>query len=216
MNIYLVVEGSGEIKVYRKWVTYVNPELTYVSHVSEIRENNFSIISGGGYPQYFEKIVEAIADVNDYANIDRLVIAVDSEDMGYEEKIEEVKENITVECRAEIRIVIQHFCIETWALGNRLIVKRNPQCKKLREYVRLHDVRVDDPELLPANRREGLNRSQFAEEYLKRALRDRHAGNYSKSNPKVLMEEIYFERVRQRFDETGHIASFGYFIEAFG
>ena len=49
----------------------------------------------------------------------------------------------------DYQIIIQHFCLETWALGNRVIITRNPISASIREYRKYFDVLVDDPELLP-------------------------------------------------------------------
>jgi hypothetical protein len=218
MNIYVVVEGEvGEKKVYKHWIPLVNPALSYVNHVSEIERDNFAIIAGMGYPQYFRVIEDAIEDVNAHANIDKLVIAVDSEEMSYEEKLDQVNKHISkIHCTVEIVTIIQYFCLETWALGNRVIIRPHPQNSKLREYKRFFDVRCKDPERLPGYQPEELNRSQFALKYLKRALREKYRNlSYTKSNPEALLHNKYFQRVKERFEETGHIASFKAFLNAF-
>ena len=218
MNIYVIVEGAaGERKVYQHWVPLVNPNLSYVPHVSNIVHNHFSIIIGGGYPQYYEVIDDAIADVNHYGNIDRLVIAVDSEEMEFDEKYAEICQHVSKShCIAETRIVVQHFCLETWALGNRVIIRPNSQSSKLREYKRFYNVRLNDPELLPGYPPEELNRAQFAERYLRRALNDKYRNlTYTKSNPGALLHDKYFERVKGRLEQTGHISSFEGFLAAF-
>lgn len=218
MNIYVVVEGEvGEKKVYKHWIPLVNPTLTYVNHVSEIEKDNFAVIAGMGYPQYLRVIEDAIGDINNYGNIDRLVIAVDSEETSYEEKFNEINEHISgIHCVAEIVIVVQHFCLEAWALGNRVIIRQHPQSSKLREYKRFFNVRLYDPELLPGYQAEELNRAQFAFKYLKRALNERYKNlTYTKSNPGPLLHNKYFERVKERLEDTGHISSFGVFLNAF-
>lgn len=218
MNIHVVTEGNvGEKKVYRHWIPLANPDLIYVDHISEIKNNNFSIISGGGYPNYFDIIGSAIEDVNVGGNIDRLVVAVDSEEMSYEEKKVEIQEFISKStCHADVRIVIQHFCLETWALGNQIIISTKPKSEKLRSYMRLYNVRINDPELLPPHDQESLNRAQFAEKYLKTALLEKYKQlTYSKSNPRALLHDKYFERVKQRTIRTGHIQSFCDFLNAF-
>ena len=218
MNIHIVVEGVvGEKKVYQHWVPLVNPNLSYVQHISEIQDNHFTIIAGGGYPHYYEVIDAAIDDVNTQGNIDRLVVAVDSEEMAFGEKYAEIDALLSKShCIAEIRVVIQHFCLETWALGNRRIIRPKPQDPRLRGYKRSYDVRNDDPELLPAYPPEELNRAQFAEKYLRRALQDKHRNlTYTKSNPNALLHSKYFQRVQERLEQTGHIRSFEAFLTAF-
>jgi len=218
MNLYIVVEGEvGEKYLYQNWVPLVNPNLKYVPHISVIEENNFSIISGGGFPNYFDVIESAIEDVNLYNTINRLVIAIDSEDLSYSDKLNEMTEYLSqFKCKAETKIIIQHFCLETWALGNRQIVRPNPRSQKLIQYKRFYNVRSADPELLPPYELEELNRAQFAEIYLRKALNDKFKNlTYSKRNPKALLNPKYFKRVKERYEQTGHIKSFDDFLTAF-
>ncbi|MBN2531825.1 MAG: hypothetical protein JXB88_02975 [Spirochaetales bacterium] len=79
MNYYIVVEGETEIEVYKSWICSRNPGLSYVNSIEEIRDNHFFILSGKGYPQYFNMIEAGIEDVRQYPHINYLVAAVDSE-----------------------------------------------------------------------------------------------------------------------------------------
>lgn len=217
MNIYVTVEGVVERRVYAHWIPLVNPILSRVNYIDEVASENFLLISGGGYPQYFEVIEAAIDDVNQFPVFDRLVVSVDSEEMEQAEKFDEIESFIASRhCRVQIVIVVQHFCFETWALGNRLIIRPNPQLSRLARYRGIFNVRNSDPEMLPALPQEDLNRSQFAERYLRAALNDRFRNlTYSKANPEALLHDSYFNQVRNRFVNTGHIASFGGFAGAF-
>ena len=218
MNVHVVIEGDvGEKQVYQHWVPLVNSNLNYVEHISEIQDNHFTIVAGVGYPYYYEVIDAAVEDINSHGSIDRLVVAVDSEEMEFDEKYDEINAHVSrSHCIAEIRIVVQHFCLETWALGNKIIVRQNAQDSKLREYRRFYNVRNKDPELLPAYPPEELNRAQFAEKYLRRALQDKWRNlTYTKSNPNALLHFRYFQRVKERLDQTGHLPSFGAFLTAF-
>ena len=107
MNYYIVVEGEiGEKYLYQSWIPLVNPKLKYVDHISMIVENNFSIISGGGFPNYFDVIESAIEDVNFYNRIDKLVIAIDSEELSYSDKLDEMTEYLSkFKCEAETKII---------------------------------------------------------------------------------------------------------------
>lgn len=217
MNIYIVTEGRTEQKIYESWIPLINANLTRVDQIEDVTINNFFLITGGGYPGYFEIIEMAISDVNNHMAFDRLVISVDSEDMAQREKYDEIEDFLsTLDCRIEIRIVVQHFCIEAWGLGNRRIIRHNTQSSKLRSYRNIYDVRTNDPEHLPANLDEGSNRAQFAEKYLRAALNDRYRNlTYTKSNPLPLLQASYFEQVRNRFYQTRHISSFENFLNAF-
>ncbi len=218
MNLYVIVEGERTEKtVYEKWIKFVNPRLQKVTDLSKIDENNYILYAGSGYPCYFDIICAGIEDVNNYDNIDRLVIAVDSEEMSYQEKYQEISEFLVDKpCRAQIQIIIQHFCIETWALGNRSIISRNPQNERLRRFVQHFDIAHNDPELLSPPPYENLNRAQFAFKYLKTAVNEKYRNlSYSKTDPKILLPRQYFDKIKRRFEETQHIQSFGSFLTAF-
>lgn len=217
MKIYLVVEGEiGEKKVYAKWIKYYRPNLKIIHYLDELVDNSVFIISGMGYPNYFEVIENAALDV--YENkIDKLVVAIDSEDMTYREKFNEIQQVInSLHFKITYNIIIQHFCLETWALGNKVIVPRQPKNSELKTFRRFFDILNDDPALLPPYEPKNLNRAQFAELYLRRLLNDKYRNlTYSKRNPSALLHVKYFRRVVDRFRTTGHISSFNDFLKAF-
>ena len=218
MNIYLVVEGQvGEKRVYGFWAPLVNPALRVIPSMEDVTQDCLYIISGGGYPNYFDVISDGIEDVTTSGLFDRFVIAIDSEDMSYEDKKAEIQTFVDSHNRhIDYRIIIQHFCLETWALGNRIIITRHPKDARIREYRKYFDVLINDPELLPGYPKEDLNRSQFAEKYLRFMLNEKYRNlSYSKKNPQALLDIRYYERVRSRHFDTGHIASFRDFLNAF-
>ncbi len=147
MNCYLTVEGEvGERRVYEKWINFINPSLTFVSGIANIVQDNYSIIHGGGYPNYFSIIENAIADINAHGNIDRYLIVVDSEDMTLAAKKAEVANFVAAHaCSAHIHIIVQHYCLESWALGNRKVFTRQPQHPELRFLKNYFDVSRLDP-----------------------------------------------------------------------
>ncbi len=215
MNYYIVVEGKAETLVYRHWIPLVNPQLTHVDHISKINRNNFLIVSGEGYPYYFDILDAAIGDVEQNQNIDQLIVAIDSEEMTWKEKYSEIEQFITARgFNKNYHIIVQHFCLETWALGNQRVGPRQPKSQKMREYKDFFDVLVQDPELMPAYTPEPLNRAQFAYKYLKLMLNEKNM-LYSKRNPKALLHDKYFLRVKSRFETTGHIQSCSKFLTAF-
>lgn len=217
MNIYVVVEGKAELKVYEWWIPLVNPNLSRIHALDELEDNSFYLVSGKGYPYYFNVIEDAISDVNQLGQFHRLVVSADSEDRSREEKHAEISDFIVQrKCRVDSRVVVQHFCFETWALGNRKVIRRFPHSRRLRSYKKLFDVGKRDPELLPAKPDEDWNRSQFANKYLRLSLKDRFRGlTYTKRNPRPLLHDSYFAEVRGRLLDTNHIPSFEAFLEAF-
>ncbi len=117
MNIYVVVEGEiGASKVYEKWINYLNPTLYPVYRIEDIKENNYFIKGGGGFPDLKDRIIKnSVEEINELRNIDRFVVAVDSEESTFEEKRKEFSEYIeSCNCYAKHYLIVQHFCFETW------------------------------------------------------------------------------------------------------
>lgn len=220
MNVYVVVEGRiVEKEVYTVWIPQVNKTLSPAVLLTDVSDNNFFIVSGNGYPQYLDIIHAGLEDVASTDMFDRLVICVDSENMSLDDKRDEIAAfvNSTTYAHIDYRVVVQHFCFETWALGNRRIGRKHPAHDSLLgKYRGIYNVLTHDPEGLPALVNERLNRSQFAEKYLRVTLNDRNKNlSYSKHNPSVVAHPTYFSNVRRRLQETGHISSFQAFIDAF-
>lgn len=215
MNIVVITEGKGERYLYKSWIPLVDSNLTFVDFIRDISTNNFAIVSVFGYGGYRKRIPEIIEDINSHGNIDRLVISADSEDNTYQEKLDEISEYINGKpCIAKIFIVIQHFCIETWALGNRKVCPVNTSHQPLRTYKKVFDVRSRDPELLPAYAT--FNRAHFALAYLRALLNFRYRNiGYNKAKPKALCHRTYFHQICLRYQTTNHIPSFGAFLKAF-
>ena len=197
-----------------RWLIQI---LALFDSLEEVQHNNLIIFSGGGYPNYLEVIEAGVEDVVDNERLDRLVIAIDSEEMPYEEKRKEIEQVVDALGKdLDYKIIVQHFCLETWALGNKVIISRNPKDIQLRQYKNHFDVLDEDPELLPDYPIENLSRSQFAARYLTKALNEKYKSlTYNKGNPKPLLHNTYFKRVKTRLETTGHIASFEDFLAAF-
>jgi hypothetical protein len=230
MNIYVIVEGElGSKKIYESWATYINNQLQPVSTINEVKQNNFFVFSGGGQNEFKNRVRTAVEDVNSISVFDRLVVAIDSEEKSYDEKLVEVRswvEEIPF-CRVPVKYIIQHFCIETWFLGNESLFSKKPRDEELIEFLKVFDIRTSDPELLPDNTELGINRSKFAYRYLLAGVRDiNNVSNkfwnkgfskrrYSKKNPDLVLQKGFYNRVKERFTSNNHIKSFNGFIEAF-
>ena len=137
--------------------------------------------------------------------------------MSKDEKRQEIEDYINGKvCSAEIIVLVQHFCIETWALGNQKACSANPTTHPLIAYKRYFDVRQNDPELLLPWSSLELNRAQFAYKYLRAMLSDKYIRlSYKKGKPDVLTNKGYFNQIVSRYNRTGHINSFEVFIQAF-
>lgn len=218
MNYYVIVEGeSTEKKNYKNWIEYINPKLNYKTNIDDMVENDFMICAGYGYPCYMQIIENAIYDVNDNCNIDKLVVCVDSEDSSFEDKYEEIDNFIKLKSLIKpYSIVIQHFCVETWLLANRKVHSKNISNPDLRKYIKLFNTHKNDPELLPCLPQEELNRSQFAYKYFRLLVKNKyHHLTYSKSNPSIVSDKSFYYQINKRFTTTDHIRSFQTLLNAF-
>lgn len=216
MNYYVVTEGFSEKLVYEHWIPLINNGLTYVDHPSKLINNNFSIVSGNGYPGYLSVITGAIEDIKSNPSPTKLVACVDSEDFSYQQKYSEIESHILSLNTQGLNysIVIQFFCFETWALGNLKIGPRKPKTFELAELKKWFDVLIEDPELLPATNE--LNRSQLAMVYLRAMIKDKIVrGGYSKSNPSIVQHPSYFQEICSRHIKTAHLGSFSKLLAAF-
>lgn len=227
MNIYVVVEGERTEKlVYASWISILNPDLTQAIRLEDVDHNKYFIEGGGGLPYLFQIIEGAIENIitistNGYQLFDRLVVVVDSENLTMAEKDQEIRDFINEKCALnkcviDYRIIVQHFCFEAWALGNRQLKKGNIQSSTLRKYIADYDVSRLDPELLPPRSSEQLNRAQHAKKYLRLFLNEKYPKQgYSETNPGPLCHVKYLRKIDERRMNTGHVNSFGAVLTAF-
>lgn len=220
MNIYFLVEGGKtEPLVYPMFCNvFFDGKLSQVSSVVELKENNFFILTAGGYPQVFTSILRSsIEDINNHGNINYLFICLDSEEATIADRKNELnkylnkyknEDNIEI-INCEIILIVQHRCIETWFLGNRRIYKDNPQDEVLRQYQAHYDVSRNDPELMPTLAPFDLH-ATFHLSYLKQLLKERNA-RYSKRNVAAVNAETYIHELIKRVEETQHLQSFAFF-----
>lgn len=218
MNYYIVVEGAVEKKVYAEWIPLMNPSLKQIHSLDEMTQDTFIIYDGGGYPYILEMINGGIADLANSGRVCRLVIVIDSEELTRQERFNEIDiyvKSQTVGVIIDYKILVQHFCFETWALGNRKIVSSNPSNPALVECLRHFHVRTNDPELLTSISAKHGNRAQFAETYLRRLLQQKFHQTYSKRNPAAVTHPHYFTELKKRLKDTGHINSFNELLTIF-
>lgn len=214
MNILFVVEGKRtEKRIYKKWIKYVQPGLEFVPTITDLTENKFTIISGGGYPGYYEVIKNSIRDVNRLNNVDYLFICIDSEELSFSEKFMEMEEFIEKECppvNSSLVLIIQNHCIETWLMGNKKINLSAAQNQELRRYRDFYNVNTLDPEDLVSIDNRTI--AQFTMDYLVLMLKEKML-SYSKSNVSAVSNKSYFNQLVKRFAEHNHIKSFGYLLQ---
>lgn len=209
MNVYFLVEGKTERKVYPKWLAYLAPNLKRVDSPADVTINNYFLISGGGYPGILDNhLLNSVADVNNLGSFDFLVLIIDTDDQSPEEKIEEVEQfveskNITLTA-CQLIVIPQVICMETWFLGNRKIYSRVPPTAECSLYSNHYDVSQYDPELMKKFDTHNGSNADFHYEYLKVMLQSKNI-RYSKSNPQGVHEAHYVDELKNRIESDSSV-----------
>lgn len=220
MNIYFLVEGKTEKIVYPRWLSHLLPGLQQVGNFDEVTQHNYYLFSSGGYPSIKEDIKNAAKDINDCGKYSYLVVCLDADEADIEERKGEIMgifQPDLQELKAELVIIVQNRCLETWFLGNRKVYPRRPQEDLLRQYCQFYNVSEKDPEMMPNFA--GFNSiSQFHADYLKRMLREKRI-LYAKGNPREVGESHYIEELKKRVTDTPQhlktLQNFFHFCDSF-
>ena len=218
MRIYFLVEGRRtESKVYRAWLSHLIPELSRMDRYNEATTSGYFLISAEGYPSIIQDhIPNSVEDINRAGDYDYFVVSLDADEATVQDRIDEINESLSANAlhliNAELRIIVQNRCIETWLLGNRRIVKKSPEGSTLQNYVEHYNVRLYDPELM--QKHSGFNtHAQFHNQYLKEIFRERNI-HYSKKSPGEALKKTYLEELRSRVrDEPSHLGSLQAFLD---
>jgi len=216
MNIYFIVEGKRtESKVYPAWLSYLAPNIRKISFFDEPDENTYKIVNANGQP-FYPEISDAINEVNSVEKYDYLVICLDAEENSVDEIRADIhcfleKEKLKLN-HAELILIVQNRCMETWFLGNRKIYSRNPQNPVLSEYTNYYDVSAHDPEKMGKYR--GFNtHAHFHEAYLQALFAEKNL-SYTKKYPGHVLDETYLNQLKARIHyEPDHLKSFRNFIK---
>ena len=155
MNIYFLVEGKTESKVYPVWLAYFIPELKRIKIPSDVVSNNYYLISGGGFSSILDNhLIDSIDDINTIKKYNYLILVIDTDNLSVEQKTKEVNYFINdhklklINC--ELIVIAQKVCMETWFLGNKRIYCKNPSDKQAAIYAKHYNTANDNPELMPA------------------------------------------------------------------
>jgi hypothetical protein len=217
MNIFILVEGKTERKIYPKWLKQLLPTLTKVDRPALINQNNYCIVSGNGYPSILGYLKESIDEANRIGTFDFFIVIADTDDIDIADRELEIrdyvlKNNIKLNDSTDFVIILQRCCIETWFLGNRKIFKKNTQDTELNDWIKHFNVSIDDPETMisPTNYNGAIG--NFHKMYLKKMLAERHI-SYSEIQPNAVTEPPYLDEIIKRFEQTGHIATFGALLD---
>ena len=225
MNLVLLVEGAQtEPRAYRAWLQRHLPVLKPAQNVSDLADDGYVLVKGNGYPSCYRRLEGLFRDMNDCpGKVNAFWLCLDSDEDTYEARLEEAKAAVSEAAKEvrlaksnpslDVRVIVQHCCIETWFLGHESFLRAGPQQRDLVEFKRFHNVSVDDPELMgtPPGY---VTRQSFHFAYLKAMFKERHEV-YSKAQPGAALHPSYFDTLRTRWKRTGHIKSFGVLLDAF-
>lgn len=212
MNWYFLFEGQRtEPKVYRAWLQAVFPQLTEVKRLSELRQDNFFIRAGMGYPAYLDRVEEAVSDIERCSTVDHFFVCVDAED-DPAKILAAIQKRVSGKLsKATCQIVMANCCIESWFLGNDQLMPTLPRRPLLSDFKNHYDVSTKCPEALPLWGKYGRTRAQFHKVYLKELLRE-NGHSYSEVNPGEVKSAEYLAALTNRHHNTGHIQSFGHLL----
>lgn len=223
MNFYIVVEGDKtEMSVYPAWLSILAPNYSRVENAWDVCDNNYYIFSAGGIPSIYNHVRNAVEDINSInskgsVKYDYLLVCLDTE----EETREYILQQIELELQrsgvalqnAELVVFEQKVCMETWFLGNQNVFKVNPQDPEYTKYIKFYNVGADNPENMGnIDPNKFSTTARFHFQYLKRMLEERNM-TYSKRNTKDVQQQVYLQQLIKRFEETGHIGTFGSWYE---
>lgn len=215
MNLYFLVEGQTEARVYPQWLHRLAPFYTQVRHARQARRNNFFVFNARGYPSIIKKHLPlAIDEVNDLGNFHYLILCFDADEESIARREHFLFDFLDQEnkrlSRARLVVVVQNCCIETWFLGNRKLFTPRPRDPLLALYRDFYDVHERDPERM--GRFYGATtRQYFHQDYFKLLARE-HGLHYRKGNPSMVEHAEYLRELLARHRETGQMESFGHFL----
>lgn len=223
MNFYIVVEGDQtEMSVYPAWLSILAPTYTRIENAWDVDDNNYYIFTGGGIPSIFKHVRNSVLDINSInakgeKRYDYLLVCLDTEEESRDYILEQIDKELKssgVELLDAELVVFEHkVCMETWFLGNQSVFKDNPQNAEYLEYIRHFNVGNDNPEEMQnMDENRFPTTAKFHLRYLKRMLEERNM-TYSKNNTIAVQQQAYLQQLVRRFEETGHIATFGSWYE---
>lgn len=217
MNLYFLVEGTqSERKVYPAWLAYLLPQLKQVRNYDEVNEKNYYLISGEGYPSLiYDFIPSSIAEINSNGKYSYFVVCLDTEENTVAELTTEINEFLIQKKlklnNAEMVLIFQNRCLETWLLGNRKIYSKNPQNQPLLDYTKYYDVSVNCPENM-GKYRDFNTHAQFHGAYLKGLFEAKNI-TYSKKRPGDVLKPFYLDQLLARIQvQPEQLATFRQFI----
>lgn len=210
MNLYFLVEGKTEWKIYPVWLSCLIPGLQKIKFSEDITENSYKIINANGLPLY-EQLRDAVHEVNGVGNYDYLVVCLDPEEHTVNEVKADIqayleKESLVLENNTQLAVIVQNRCIEIWCIGNRAVYPMRAESSELFELMEYYNASENDPEHMGKN--QSNTHAQFHKIYLKKLLSE-NGFRASGGQLRYTGSRDYCIQIVQRIEDTpDHLASF--------
>ena len=224
MNLYFLVEGVAELKVYPIWIEYLlNGKISRSDDYTQMSADQYYIFNGGGAGNMIHNAIgDAIDEIASNPVFDYFVVVIDSENESVatrKRRVENAISGATVDLPAncQVQILVQQVCFETWLCGHIQCYQsaKASSNKNIRMYVDDYDVEIQDPEAMPANPagRSTLNHlsiGKYHSCYLHHMLKASYPNiPYTKSRADQIVDTAYLADLIYRLNTTpAHLNSF--------
>ncbi|MFN0034593.1 MAG: hypothetical protein ACKVUS_05965 [Saprospiraceae bacterium] len=220
MNLYFLVEGLTEFKVYPIWIEYLSSsKLARCNSYLDVSTNHYYVFNCEGAGKMVHRsIADAINEIVAHPVFDFFVIVIDAEDNAVSERMQRVQTaireaSVQLPPNCQVEILIQRVCFETWLCGHtdHFLTAKSSTNKSVREFMEDYDMGNLDPEAMPINPRNRTNCThltigKYHSTYLHWMLHPR----YSKRNADLIIDTQYLNRLVQRKNKTpSHLDTFG-------
>lgn len=211
-----MVEGKRtESIVYPAWLSILVPELERIYDPFAVKDNQYYLFDGGGYPNILKDMINAIHDINDIGRFDYFVVCLDADDESISRRVNTVKNKIAEEGvvpSCKVIVIVQKKCIETWFLGNRdLYTPKGKARSTFRKYADFYNVSMLDPEHMEKPFYFSESTAQYHYRYLEAMLREKGL-RYTKGKPYCVCGDGYINSLLKRINTTDDLNSFRFFI----
>lgn len=217
MNIYFLLEDSkSSFLVFPEWLKILLPNFERVNLLTQLKDNQYCIESGHGYPAIEHRFKEAVEFIKDYEiQLNYFVLVYDSDDRNQEEIQKRINEYTYIFDEAKIsasfHVLVMRKCFETWLMGNRKVYPYNND--KFYKYESFFNVSVNNPEDMWYPSDKGLSISMYHYKYFQEMLKCSIKKNYSKKKPLYVSTENFLEGLLERIEKTEDLKIFKEFID---
>jgi hypothetical protein len=220
MNIYFLVEGEAELRVYPAWIdTLLESKLSRNFAYHTVTNNQYYIFNGGGIGKMVHhSIRNAANEIIAHPVFDYFVIVADADDQSIMDRTNRIELVLNdpsfpvLPPNCTTKIIIQNRCFETWLCGHRSFYATalTTSNRNVRRFIDYYNVATNDPELMlkdPVYNSFTIAKYHF--NYLHHLLIPNNSVRYNKGTADKLIDTNYLSALKQRLiDEPTHLSTF--------